>query len=111
MTVFDHRSVRTVLTPWVIAIVALFGLNALVPDQSHARESDSSDGIGLMKLADYAQTPGRITNPLVFLAPPPSGGTCSVGLASLFLRIETRRDQPVFHFCEGANRGRAPPAV
>ncbi len=97
------------MIPWVIALVTLFGWNAIAPDHSRSRKDDWATGIERYKLADNDQIPGRAFNPLVFLAPHPSGGTYSLDLPSMLLRIETRHHQAAFQIREGAIRGRAPP--
>lgn len=110
MSSSDHRPIRTALIPWVIALVALFGLNALVPIFSITKKSECPEGVRLSQLADDGQIPGRVTSPLVYLEPPPANGARFHGSAWVLRRIETRRDQPVVQTLDGAVRGRAPPA-
>lgn len=107
----DHRSLRTAWIPWVIALVALFGVNAVVPDQSRSRRTETSEEIGLSQLADNSQTPGRISHPLVFLIPDFSRQSGPLGASSSILPIESRRDLPAFRSIEGAVQGRAPPVT
>jgi len=109
MSTSVNRTVRTALIPWVFAIVALFGLNALAPDHSLSKKSDSPDEIGLSQLPQNAQTPGRIFNPHVFLEHAPSDRIGFLNSSSLFLCIETRRDHPLLQSPGGAVQGRAPP--
>ena len=109
MTSSDHRPFRTALIPWVIALVALFGLNALAPIFSITKKSECPEGVGLSQLADDGQIPGRVTSPLVYLDPPAADGTRFHGIAWVLRRIETRRDHPVAQALGGAIRGRAPP--
>jgi hypothetical protein len=97
------------MIPWITALAVLLGLNALAPEYSHTKKSESLGGIGLSQLADDAQIPGRITNPLVYLAPTPSDRAGSLGLASLLLCIVTRRDKLALQSLRGNVRGRAPP--
>jgi len=110
MSSSDHRPIRTALIPWVIALVALFGLNALAPIFSITKKSECPEGVGLSQLADDGQIPGRITSPLIYLDPPPTDGARFRGFAWVLQRIETRRDHPVAQLLGGAIRGRAPPA-
>lgn len=110
MPTLDHRPFRTVLIPWVIALVTLIGLNALVPDQARARKIDSSGELELSQLADDATPAGRISNSQIFLAPHPKDATGTMGSSSGLVLIEKHRCQSVPQDKEGAIRGRAPPA-
>lgn len=105
----DNGLIRTALIPWVIALVTLFGVNALVPDQSRSRRHETSDEIGISQLADSAQAPGRIYNPQVFLVPDFSSQFGVLSSSSSIQRIESRRDMPVVQPLGGAVQGRAPP--
>jgi hypothetical protein len=107
----DHRPLRTAWIPWVFALVALFGVNALVPDQSRSRRNETAEEIGISQLADNAQAPGRITHPLVFLIPDLSNQSGFPCASSSILHIETHRDLPVVRSLEGAVQGRAPPVA
>ena len=109
MTRPTHRTVRTALIPWVIALVALFGLNVLIPDYSDSKKSESPDEIGLSQLAHHTQATGRFFNPQVFLDPSLSDGIGFLNSSSLFLCIENRRDILVIQSLPGAVQGRAPP--
>jgi hypothetical protein len=111
MDSMDHRPLRTAWIPWVIALVALFGVNALIPDQSRSRRNETSEEIGISQLADNAQAPGRITHPLIFLIPDFSGKSGFLSASSSILHIETRRDLPAVQSLEGAVQGRAPPVT
>jgi hypothetical protein len=110
MTNLDHRPFRTVLIPWVIALVTLIGLNALAPDHARVRKNDPSGEMGLSQLADDAATPGRICSLQTLPAPHPADGIRALCLSSRLVLIEERRGQAVFQALEGAAQGRAPPA-
>jgi len=99
---------RTALIPWVIALVALFGLNAIAPNHSLTKKSDSLRGIGLSQQSADIQTPGRFSNSLAYVAPTPCDWAMAPG-SSLLLCIETRMDHTVVQSLRGAVRGRAPP--
>lgn len=107
----ENRQLRTVLIPWVIALVALFGVNALIPDQSRSRRSEAPDEIGISQLADNAQTPGRPMHPLVYLTPDFLNQFGFFNSFSSIHHIETRRQMPVVQSPEGAVQGRAPPQL
>lgn len=109
MTGFYHRPFRAVLIPWVMTLVALFGLNALLPDYSNLRKNESPDGIGLSQQADDAQMAGRISKEHDLLTPHLSDEVGPVDLAWLRLLMEIRRERPWVQPLEGATRGRAPP--
>lgn len=107
----DPRPTRTALIPWVIALVALFGMNAFVQDHSRIGKGDFADGMGLSQVADDAQILGRVASPQAYLAMPPSTKAGFLGLTSSLLGIEICRIAPAFQAARGALRGRAPPAV
>jgi hypothetical protein len=110
MTTADHRPIRTVLIPWVIALVTLVGWHAFMPDQARVRKTGSSGEMELSQLADDAAPLGRIAAPQVFITFRPTDGTSHLLASSRLVLIENRRDQPAFRSREGAVRGRAPPA-
>jgi hypothetical protein len=98
------------MIPWVVALVALFGLNALAPGCFNTKKSESPEGIGLCQPADEVAIPARVSNPLVYCEPSPSDRARFLALFLGLLRIETHRDQPAVEALEGAPQGRAPPA-
>jgi hypothetical protein len=109
MANFEHRPFRTVLIPWVIALVTLFGLSALVPDHARARKFESSGELELSQPADDGTPPGRISNSQVFQVSWRQVVTGVQSSSSQLVLIEKRRGQPVFRSRKGAIRGRAPP--
>ena len=109
MTISNHRSCRAVLIPWVITLVALVGMNALAPNHARMRKTESSDIARLSQLSDEAQTPARVSNLPVFLAPQLTVSDWAMSLMSQFLCMETHRQQPPLQARKGAMRGRAPP--
>lgn len=111
MSAAHTSTVRTVMIPWVITLVALFGLTAFVPAHSRSRKSGTPDTIGLFQLAEDTQLEARVSLPLEIIAPPATDGVGLMDLSPLLLVIETRWDQPVFEPLRGTIRGRAPPAM
>ena len=109
MTITNHRSYRAVLIPWVITLVALVGLNALVPNHGRTRKSDSSEIAGLSQLADDARTLARISNLPVFLSPQLTEADWTMSHTARLLCIETLRQQTPRQARNGAIRERAPP--
>jgi hypothetical protein len=107
----DLRPARTALIPWVLALVALFGLNVFVQDHSHVGKGDAGEGMGLSQSADDAPILGRVSNPQACLAAPPAANAGFLDLPSSLLCIETRRVEPVLQSARGVLRGRAPPAA
>lgn len=110
MSPSTNRTVRAAWILWVLALVALFGLNALAPDHSYSKNGDSSDEIELSQSADDALKPGRIFNPQPFLHPTPTGEIGFLDSSSLFLCIETARQLTAAQSLRGVVQGRAPPA-
>ncbi len=109
MTASDKRLVPSALIPWVFALVALFGCNALAPTPVAVRKGKYQDGSSVSQVADVALPAGNVATPLVFLAPDPSDGIQLNGLTSTRLGIENSRDSAVFSDRSGEVRGRAPP--
>jgi hypothetical protein len=111
MSVTENRSLRTVLIPWVIALVTLFGLNAIAPNHARSRKSEPQEGIGLSQPANDAQTSGRVSNPLVFVATTSRDDFKLLNQPSWRLPIETPTTTPTVRSPKGAVQGRAPPGM
>jgi hypothetical protein len=107
MPASTDRPLHAVLIPWVIALVALIGLNAVVPDYSRTRKNDSNGETGLSQPADAPPAPGHISSPLVFLIP---HVTCRAAiLVSHVVCLEVFRAERPAALPQGAVHGRAPP--
>lgn len=109
MTAPDHRTVRNAWIPWIVALVAVFGFNALAQDHSRSRKSESPDEIAVSLVADDAQASGRVANPAVDLDPIFCEGMGLLNLPAWFPRMESAGNRPFEGLPEGAVRGRAPP--
>jgi hypothetical protein len=109
MSRVESRPLHGALIPWVIALVAMLGLNSLAPELARSARRDAPDGIKPTELAQ--QTPaGRILNLQISADPSPLNGIRFRSPAGVFLSIECRVDAPVAQSFAGAVRGRAPPA-
>lgn len=111
MTHVDHRSVRAVLIPWVIALVTLIGLNALVSDHARIRKSQSSGELELSQLADDLRPLGRVSGGQDFSVPDSTDLTGAPGFSSRLVLMDPRREHRLPRFENGAIRGRAPPRL
>lgn len=111
MTASEKRLVPSALIPWVFALVALFGCNALAPNPVAVRKGKYADGSSVSQVAAVALPVGTISTPLVFLAPDPSDGIKSKSLSSTRLAIESGRELAVVTVRSGEVQGRAPPML
>lgn len=111
MTNIHHRPPRAVLIPWVITLVALVGLNALVPFHGRARRTECSDIVGLSQLSDDVQTPARVSSLPVALASQDSEADWATFLTWQLLCIESSRRKTPLEPRGGGIQGRAPPSV
>ncbi|MEP3213315.1 MAG: hypothetical protein ABJQ29_08980 [Luteolibacter sp.] len=108
MSASTERPVQAVLTPWVIALIALIGLNAFSQEYSRTRRDESSGKITLTQSGEFANATGNFTGSLVFLTAQSSHHAAI--LVSQILGLEVTHEEPLAEFPHGAVRGRAPPA-
>lgn len=98
------------MIPWIVVLVLSLGWANAMPDQDCAKKSGNPDQITLFQAGDHAQAPhGRVSDPQVLLAVPPSD---PVWLALTFSRIygiAGRGVDPVAGPMNGTAQGRAPP--
>jgi hypothetical protein len=109
MIASDNRRVPSALIPWVFALVALLGCNAMAPNTVAMRKGKYLDGSSVSQVSPEALPAGSISIPLVFLAPGASDGIQSDGPSSLLLGIENGRAQAMVSGRRGEVQGRAPP--
>jgi hypothetical protein len=109
MIASDHRTGNRTMIPWVLALVALIGINALVSAHSRGRMREVSEEIGLSQIADDAQSLARVSSPLILFSPRHSEAVGGFGLSSKLLLIGNSRVDSVATSLEGAVHGRAPP--
>ncbi|MGL5016958.1 MAG: hypothetical protein ACRDBP_02410 [Luteolibacter sp.] len=110
MNLPEERQPRTAWIPWIFALVTLLGVNALVPDHSRLRRSETPDEIGISQLADPVNPPGRTLDPPVFLTAHASPRCGQFSLPSSLLCIGMLHETPAGHSPAGQPQGRAPPA-
>ncbi len=109
MNASDDRIRHSALIPWVFALVALFGCNAMIPHAVSARKGKDKDGSCVTQIAGDASSKETVSNPQVLLAPGPSEAIQSKGLPATLLGIDRGRDQTAPNTWRGGVRGRAPP--
>lgn len=105
----EWRRHRIAWIPWILALVALLGINAVSRDDSRARRNDSVDGVGLSIAAKDVEAAGRVSDPLVFGPPSPPIDTISHDPASKFVNLEAGEDFEPANLRHGVAQGRAPP--
>ncbi len=109
MIASDSRRVPSALIPWVFALVALLGCNAMTPNPVAMRKGKYLDGSSVTQVAAEGLPAGSIATPLVFLAPDPSDGIQLKGPSSSRLGIDNARANVVVGARNGEVQGRAPP--
>ena len=99
---------RVAWIPWVLALVALLGVNTLMRDDCGTRRNETFDGVGLSAAAKDPGSVGRSSDLLVVGPPAPKESVCD-DPESKFLKLETGSSfEPASSHHEAA-RGRAPP--
>lgn len=107
----EERFCPSALIPWVFALVALLGCNALAPHPGLIRKARDLDGSSLTQVSGEAPSAGAVANPVVFLAPDPTDRIHPGGPSSSLSGIDVRGDGTPVTGWRGAVRGRAPPVV
>ena len=106
-----NRQVATALIPWVFALVALLGCNAMAPNAVAMRKGKYLDGSCVSQVSVETAPAGSISTPLVFLLPDPADGTRLNAPPSTRLGIDGGRSRTEDGVCGGEARGRAPPVM
>ena len=109
MIASDNRRVPTALIPWVFALVALLGCNAMSPNPVGMRKGKYLEGSSVSQVSGSVLPAGSISTPLVFLETNPSDWIKLNGPSSSRLGINNARTQSVVSGRGGAVQGRAPP--
>lgn len=109
MNATEERFSPSALIPWVIALVALIGCGALLPNPAPLRKSKDLDGTCLTQVSGEAQAKGPQAQAGIHLAPAGCGrlqlaapASWHVGLADLDRPFAGRGGR-------GEVQGRAPP--
>lgn len=100
---------RIAWIPWVLAVVALLGINALGGEDSPVRRKDTVDGVRLSVAAKDLCSSGRVADPLKFVPPPQPIDTVHLDPGSTFVKLEATKDFILASLRSGVARGRAPP--
>jgi hypothetical protein len=104
----ELRQHRIAWIPWVLALVALLGANALIRDDCSTRRNDTDDTVGISVAAKDLGSLGRASDPMILGPSAPIDTVCH-DPGSKFVKLETGKDSKPASSRHGASRGRAPP--
>lgn len=107
----EERFHSSALIPWVFALVALIGCNALLPNLAQARKGRDLDSCSLTQVTGDCPAPGAQSQPGVTLAPPGQGRFKLTAPPSSLLEMDLREIARVIRGGRGSVQGRAPPVV
>lgn len=111
MNASEERFHPSALIPWVLALVALIGCNALLPNLAQARKGRDLDGCSLTQVTGDAPAPGAQSQPGVVLAPGSTRNFKLTAPPSSLLEMDPREVLRVIRNGSGAAQGRAPPGL
>jgi hypothetical protein len=111
MNASEERFHPSALIPWVFALVALIGCNALLPNVAQARKGRDLDGCSLTQVTGDAPAPGAQSQPGVLLAPGGTGNFKLTAPPSSLLEMDLREAPRVVRRDRGTAQGRAPPGL
>ena len=111
MNASEERFHPSALIPWVLALVALIGCNALLPNLAQARKGRDLDGCSLTQVTGDCPAPGAQSQPGVVLAPGSTGNFKLTAPPSSLLEMDLRGEARVIREARGTARGRAPPVL
>lgn len=109
MNVPEKRLPTYALIPWICAVVAILGCNALGGHALSLRKLKCFDGSSLTQVTPDIPATGNAPIPPVFLAPDPADGVRPHNPLSTLLAIANRSNIPTTGDRKGTIRGRAPP--
>jgi hypothetical protein len=111
MNASEERFCPSALIPWVFALVALIGCNALVPSPALARKGRDLDGSSLTQVSGESPATGNQSQAEVLLAAGDAGRVRVIAPPPCFLGIDAREVSAVIRGGGGAVQGRAPPVA
>ncbi|RYD47936.1 MAG: hypothetical protein EOP85_04555 [Verrucomicrobiaceae bacterium] len=107
----ENKSMRLAVIPWIMAIIALVGLNALASVHRFTKKQESSHESALSELSDDVVARGGVCDPLVFVEQAASADTPTTGI-SPFVPVALPELRLIdTGFTTGRVQGRAPPSV
>ena len=107
----EERFHPSALIPWVFALVALIGCNALLPNLAQARKGRDLDGCSLTQVTGDCSAPGVQSQPRVVLAPHGHGRFKLTVQSSSFLELDLDEVHDEVRNGRGTAQGRAPPGI
>lgn len=111
MSVPEHKTIRTALIPWVMAIVTLIGLNALASVHRFTKKDESSHESAISELSDEVVAGIRVSEPLVYIEPSSGEEKPSVLQWTPFPHLATPGVFIPTGVRVGGVQGRAPPVA
>lgn len=109
MRIEESRQHHIAWIPWVLALVALLGVDAVGKQTSQGRLNDTADELGMSVCAKAGGTTGRAADPVVLGAPVPLIDTAILNPECTFLKLQTAENLIQESQRQGWVRGRAPP--
>ena len=107
----EERFHPSALIPWVFALVALIGCNALLPNLAQARKGRDLDSCSLTQVTGDTPAPGAQSQPGVVLAPGGTGNFKLTAPPASLLEVDLREVARVVSKARGTAQGRAPPVI
>lgn len=105
----ENKTIRVAMIPWVMAIIALIGLNALASVHRFTKKQESGHESAISELSDEAQTRGRMADPLVYIEPTTATEGKPAGPGTHVPHVDPHAGVIDSDFKGGRVRGRAPP--
>jgi hypothetical protein len=111
MNASEERFCPSALIPWVFALVALIGCNALAAGPALARKGRDLDGSTLTQMSGESPATGAQAQAAVFVDSGDAGRLRVIAPGWIFLGVDAREAFVVTHGGRGAVQGRAPPVA